>query len=184
MASRKLVNGGNANPERDELSPKKTYLTAAVQTRIKEQVRKTWERVSGSRSLTQTALAAALEVSTGGVSKLLNDENGHPWTPTYLKRAAGFMRVSPADELLADEDRAELRSLFEGFVIAEPDGAFLEECTDAIKNHFSKRGIPIKTSRVYTLAGKLCEKLEGTSPSHEDMTREIDSLVNREAAHV
>jgi transcriptional regulator with XRE-family HTH domain len=183
MGTRKLNDGEVTILKRDEFSPKKTYLTPAVQARIKEQVRKTWERVSGSRSLTQNALAAAWGVSSGGASKLLNDEKGHPLTPTYLKQAAAFMRVSPADEFLPDEERDELRSLFDGFVIAEPDGAFLEECTDAIKNHFAKLGIPVKTSRVYTLAGKLCEKLEGSSPSHEDMTREITLLINREAAH-
>jgi hypothetical protein len=184
MGTRKLVDDEDTNPKGDGFPPKKTYLTPAVQARIKAEVRKTWERVSGSRKLTQNDLAAAWEVSSGGASKLLNDEKGHPLTPTYLKRAAAFMRVSsPAEEFLAAEDRDELRSLFDGFVIAEPDGAFLEECTDAIKNHFEKRGIPVKTSRIYALAGKLCEKLEGSSPSHEDMTREIDLLVNREAAH-
>jgi hypothetical protein len=183
MGTRKLDDGEVTNPKSDEFPLKKTYLTPAVQARIKERTRKTWERVSGNRSLTQNDLAAAWEVSSGGASKLLNDDKGHPLTPTYLKRAAAFMRVSPVDEFLADEDREELRSLFDGFVISEPDGAFLEECTDAIKTHFAKLGIPVKTSRVYSLAGKLCEKLEGSSPSRDDMTREINLLVNREVAH-
>lgn len=83
---------------------------------------------------------------------------------------------------MAEEDRAVLGGLFEGFVATEPDAGFMDECTEALKSYFKSQGVSPSASRLNTLAGKLCAKLEGEEPSRDVMQREILSLVVKEAA--
>lgn len=159
----------------------KSYLDPAVQQRIKVQTRQTWERASASRGLNQADLARALKVSTSGISKLLNDDKGHPWTPLHLKAIAGFLKLPPAD-FLGQEDRVELQGLFEGFQMPSPDEGFQEECSEAIKLHFRSAGISPTAARLSVLAGKLSAKLEGKHLTREIMQAEIQALIMRDAA--
>jgi hypothetical protein len=166
-----------------EPSPKKaanepvSYLDPEVRLAIKAQVSKTWDRVKSNLNLNQTGLAKALDVSQPGISRLLTDAEGHPWTPLYLRAIAEYIDVAPI-ELIPPEYRQALGRLF-----ADPkkekttNERFLAECLAALAKYYRDRGINLPNTKLEKLAGTLCARLDGQEPSHEQMQLEIERVV-------
>ncbi len=152
----------------------KTIYRPDVAKQIKLDVARVWDRVKKNKNLTQANLARALGTTQSAVSKLLNDQDGHPWTESYLRKFSEFCGVSPR-ELLDDE--------LMGFMTEWdndgkfPDHDFVEECISALANYFSGKGLPARRERLASLAAKLAARLEGTHPDAKTMDREIESVI-------
>jgi hypothetical protein len=162
-----------------------SYLDAPVQQAIKQQVREVWERVSANLVLTQAGLASALQTSQSNVSRLLQSPKGHPWTPVRLKRMAQYLKVDPLRELIPRPYQHALSSFFEDYSAdRSTDAAFLAECLNGIHRYFLEQGVNPPLANLQALAGKLYARLEGRQPTHEEMQKEIRTLVHEHAAGI
>ena len=185
MGSAKLPSSTTLLRAKSKAPAHASYLDPPVQRAIKQQVRDVWERVRTNLVLNQAGLAAALQVSQSNVSRLLQNENGHPWTPARLKRVAQYLKVDPLTELIPGPYRHALGSFFEGYSAEKaPDSAFLAECLSGIHRYFLEEGVNPPLSNLQTLAGKLYARLEGKQPTREDMQKEIRTVVHEQAAGI
>ena len=134
-----------------------------------------------TETLTQGNLAKALGTSQSAVSKLLNNENGHPWTEPYLRKFAEFCQISP-QEFLDDKSV--------DFIIEWSndeqllDQNFIEECVSALQNYVISKGVPAQRANLSELAAKLAARLEGTHPNSATMEREIERVILENALDI
>lgn len=170
-------------PDEADNTPAKTIYRPDVARKIKANVRRVWERVKKNKGLTQANLAKAVGTTQGAVSKLINNDDGHPWTETHLKRFSDFCGVS-LKELLDDD--GELLGFFNSWDIAssEPDLDFVEECIGALSKYYASKGLPARRDKFTSLAAKLASRLEGTKPSAETMEKEVERVILENAAEL
>jgi transcriptional regulator with XRE-family HTH domain len=152
----------------------KTIYRPDVIKHIKADVGRVWDRVRKNKNLTQANLARALGTTQSAVSKLLNDDNGHPWTETYLRKFSEFCGVSPR-EFLDKELMGFITEWNNDGQLTDHD--FVEECISALANYFSSKGLPARRERLASLAAKLAARLDGTHPDSDTMDREIECVI-------
>jgi transcriptional regulator with XRE-family HTH domain len=102
--ARGKVTGGSDKTVND-----KTIAWHGISHRTKLNIKQEWERQKRFHGRTQEDLAAYLNISQGAVSKLLNDQAGHPWSIDKIELFARFCDVPLADligdaELVDDVD--------------------------------------------------------------------------------
>ncbi len=147
---------------------------------VKREVKRSWDRVKkNKKNLNQSGLAIAIGISQGAVSKLLGDQDGHPWTERHLRSFSSYTNI-PIREFVPEE----LMGFFNGWEENMPDldKSFLSECSEAVKNFYSHRGKHIESGILSVLAGKLCAKLEGTKPSDIEMDEALLQVIIEQAA--
>ena len=66
---------------------------------IKEKVRLVWGQQKARTNVKQVSVSRAIGVSQGMLSKLLNNDDGHPWTPSTLNLFAEFLGLKIWDML-------------------------------------------------------------------------------------
>jgi len=142
---------------------------------IKENVSIVWERVKNSKNLKQSGLANALELTQSAISKLLNVPDKHPWTERYLVAFCIYTGAN-ISELIPEN----VLPLFTSYTEENEKGVdenFLAECLESVANFYKKRGKVIKAKRLSEIAGELCEKLQKTRPTNEDMESAIINIL-------
>lgn len=167
--SKELNDAKKAETKEREITP----LSPEGVRLIKQRVKLVWDRVQHTKSLDQKGLAAALGLSQSAVSKLLRNENSHPWTGKYLRIFGAYtgqsIRSLVPDELIGFYDD------FEDVNIS--DESFLQECVEAFTRFYRDRGRAVAQEDIAVLAGKLCARLEGTYPSRAEMDNAMQDLV-------
>jgi transcriptional regulator with XRE-family HTH domain len=151
-----------------------------IALRIKDNIRQIWERVKHTRGLTQANLANALGLSQGAVSKLLSQENSHPWTIEKIATFADFCRVS-VDELVGKDPF--ILSFFSGWTGADltPSQHLLDESYSALERYFVSKGKTVSKARLESLAGMVAARVGSTERTAADFDRVIVDVILDEA---
>ena len=159
----------------------KTIYHPDVVVEIKSNVARVWERVRKNRNLTQASLAKALGTSQSAVSKLLKNQNGHPWTEPHLRKFAEYCQISP-NEFLDGESVNFVIEWSNDEQLLDQD--FLDECVSALQNYVQSKGVSAHRAKLSDLAAKLADRLEGTHPNSATMEREIERIILENALDI
>lgn len=156
-------------------SGRSTLYSADVVRSIKHQIRIIWDREKEFNKKTQEDLAKRLGLKQSAVSKLLNNENGHPWTVDKIEKFAKYCDI-PISEIVKDTS---LLGYFNGWTgdSIPPERVRIEEAKSALKTFLDKHGRDLDEPKLYELAGKLAVRVEGTERSTDIYSREIMQLL-------
>ena len=159
---------------------KKTPYSLSESEHIKKKVRSVWERASSSRHLRQSGLANALGLSQGAVSKLLNNDKGHPWTVIHIRQFVEYCQVS-IREIIDDEDIIEKFFRHLDNDKDEMERRIANECYCALQAYYEDSGMSPKKEALDRLAAKLAIKFKDTNRTKSDMEKAIGRVILEEA---
>jgi hypothetical protein len=146
-------------------------FTPQVQLAIKQHIRALWERKKKSNDLNQVGLAAALNLNQSGVSRLLQRDDGYPWTMTHLMAASDYFGVS-VKEMIPPEYRPALRHHFRAWTSSEEDHrGFLIECVTFAHEWFLREGYRLDRADRSEIGGWLAARLEGLDVGEDQLSR-------------
>lgn len=153
----------------------RTIYSPDVIRSIKREIKIIWDREKKFHKRTQEKLAMRLGINQSAVSKLLNDEAGHPWTVDKIEKFANYCEV-PISEIVKDEALIGFFNGWDGPGIP-PEENRIEEAKSALKTFLDDHGRDLDEPKLYDLAGKLAVRVERTDRSVQDYNREIMQLV-------
>lgn len=120
-------------------SPEISHSDRRVAVEVKRKVRSVWIRMQGkNRQIRQSAAAAILGISQPQLSKLLNDDQGSPWTAGHLTALARYLQV-PLPELLPEGVvlDGQLGTIFVTEITVR-DEAYYQRCLTAVRRVYSE----------------------------------------------
>jgi transcriptional regulator with XRE-family HTH domain len=172
--ARGKVTGGSDKTVND-----KTIAWHGISHRTKLNIKQEWERQKRFHGRTQEDLAAYLNISQGAVSKLLNDQAGHPWSIDKIELFARFCDVPLAD-LIGD---AELVDDVDGRrgTDALPTARQVNQARAALRRFVEDHGAALDEASLHRLAGLLALRMGSTDRSDQSYNREIMKLLIAEA---
>ncbi|WP_424980689.1 helix-turn-helix domain-containing protein [Leisingera sp. S232] len=156
-------------------SRRRTIYSEDVIRDIKREVKLVWDREKRFKKLTQEKLALRLGLKQSAVSKLLNDDTGHPWTVDKIEKFASYCDV-PISEIVKDEGLIGYFNGWEGPTLP-PEKSRIEEAKSALKSFLDEYGRDLSEPKLFELAGKLAVRVEGTERSIENYNKEIMQLL-------
>ncbi|MBB4581560.1 transcriptional regulator with XRE-family HTH domain [Rhizobium aethiopicum] len=168
-----MTGGGDDQPR------EKNIYSRSVSARIKTNIKQEWERQKHLHGKTQEGLAEYLGISQGAVSKLLNDQSGHPWSVDKIELFAGFCEV-PLAELIGDQDLIGHFNGWNGDTVP-PNTRRIQEAKIALERFIEEQGASLDDAKLHRLAGRLAVRMEGTDRSPKSYNREILKLLISEA---
>ncbi len=159
----------------EDRSGEPSIYSRSVSARIKTNIRQEWERQKHIHGRTQEHLALHLGISQGAVSKLLNDQSGHPWTVDKIELFASFCEV-PLAELIGDSS---LIGHFNGWngETVPPSTRLINEARSALERFVEEQDAVLDDAKLHRLAGRLAVRVEGTDRSPKSYNTEIMKLL-------
>jgi transcriptional regulator with XRE-family HTH domain len=172
--ARGKVTGGSDRAVND-----KSIAWHGISQRTKLNIKQEWERQKRFHGRTQEDLAAYLNISQGAVSKLLNDQAGHPWSIDKIELFARFCDV-PLAELIGDAELAGDVAGGRG-AGAPPTVRQVNEARAALRRFVDDHGAALDEGSLHRLAGLLALRMASTDRSDPSYNREIMKLLIAEA---
>lgn len=163
----------------DDRSEDKNIYSRFVSARIKSNIKQEWERQKHLHGKTQEGLAEHLAISQGAVSKLLNDQSGHPWSVDKIELFASFCEV-PLAELIGDTDLIGHFNRWSGDSVP-PNARLINEAKAALERFIEEFGASLDDAKLHRLAGRLAVRVEGSDRSPKSYNKEIMRLLISEA---
>lgn len=172
--ARRKVTGGSDKAVND-----KSIAWHGISQRTKLNIKQEWERQKRFHGRTQEDLAAYLNISQGAVSKLLNDQAGHPWSIDKIELFARFCDV-PLAELIGDAELAGDVAGGSG-AGASPTVRKVNEARAALRRFVDDHGAALDEGSLHRLAGLLALRMASTDRTDQSYNREIMKLLIAEA---